>query len=432
MKYQIITFGCQFNQADSEKVAAVLEELGYQKASSESEADLIMVLACSVRQSAIDRIYGLKQKFEKIKKTKPLTTVLSGCVLKSDLLKMKEIFDVIFDIKDLADLPKLLGIPCSMLHVSCYFKIHPSYQSNFQAYVPIMIGCNNFCAYCVVPYVRGREVSRPAAEVIKECQDLIKRGYKLITLIGQNVNSYANKARIDANNTRINFPKLLKIVDKISGDYWLSFATSHPKDMSDELIKVMGQAKHIIPYLHLPVQAGDNEILKKMNRCYTVAHYKKLIRKIRAEICNISVSTDVIVGFPGETKAQFDNTVKLFQDIKFDMAYIAQYSPRAGTAAAKLEDNVSKEEKKRREKVLTKVLKKTALENNKRLVGKLMEVLVESYENGFCFGKTRNFKNIKFSSAADLTGQIVLVKITDCYEWGLSGKIEKERPEEHS
>ncbi|MFA6254453.1 MAG: tRNA (N6-isopentenyl adenosine(37)-C2)-methylthiotransferase MiaB [Patescibacteria group bacterium] len=417
MKYQIITFGCQFNQSDAEKVATVLEKLGLQKALGESEADLIMVLACSVRQSAIDRIYGLKQKFEKIKKNKPLITVLSGCVLKSDLPNMKEIFDIIFNIKDLAELPKMLKVQSSKLKALGYFSVQPSYNSAFQASVPILTGCNNFCTYCVVPYVRGREVSRKMTEVIKECKDLVSNGYKEIILLGQNVNSYKDG--------KVDFSKLLKKVDEIPGEYWLSFATSHSKDMSDKLIKVMADGKHILPYLHLPVQAGDNEILKKMNRRYTVAHYKSLIKKVRKAVSGIAISTDVIVGFPGETKAQFNNSVKLFQEIKFDMAYISQYSPRAGTVAAKLKDNVPKEEKKRRDKVLTKVLAKTALENNKKLVGNLTEVLVDSYKNGFCFGRTKGFKNIKFASDIDWTGQIVLVQVKDCYQWGLSGELPK-------
>jgi len=417
VKYQIITFGCQFNQSDAERAAAILEKIGCQKALTETEADLIMVLACSVRQSAIDRVFGLKHKFEKIKKARPLLTVLSGCVLKSDLPKMKKIFDIVFDIKNLADLPRLLKTINYKQKTNNYLQIHPNYQSEFQAYVPIMTGCNNFCAYCVVPYVRGREISVKAKEVILECQNLISKGYKQISLAGQNVNSYKDG--------KIRFPQLLKMIDEIPGDYWLSFATSHPKDMSDKLIKVMAQAKHLISYLHLPVQSGDDEVLRKMNRRYTAKHYVNLVKKVRRAMPGITISTDIIVGFPGETKKQFANTVELFREVKFDMAYLAQYSPRAGTAAAKLKDDVPKEEKQRREKVINNVLKKTALIKNKNLVGKHLEVLVEKYKSGQCFGRTRNFKNIKFVSEKDLTGQIVLVKVTDCYAWGLSGELPK-------
>jgi len=416
MKYEIVIFGCQFNKSDAERVATVLGKLGYKKASNRNEADLIIVLACSVRQTAIDRIYGLKRKFEEIKKHRPLITILSGCVLDSDKKKMSEFFDLVFPITDLNKLPKLLKEKTLKLPAD-YLEIHPSYVSEFQAYVPIMTGCNNFCSYCVVPYTRGREVSRSHKEIIKECKELIVNGYKEIILAGQNVNSYKDK--------NINFPKLLKMIDDIQGEYWLSFATSHPKDMSDDLIKFMGEGKHLIPYLHLPVQSGDDKVLKNMNRHYTVKHYKSLIKKVRKSVPDISISTDIIVGFPGETKNQFNNTVKLFREIKYDMAYIAQYSVRAGTAAAKLEDNVSHQEKKSREKMLTRVLKDTALENNNKLLGKHTEVLVEEYKDGYCYGKTSKFKNIKFKSDNDLVGKIVIIKVIDCYEWGLTGELPK-------
>ncbi len=414
----MIIFGCQFNKSDSEKIEAVLKSLNFSKASALAEADLIIVLACSVRQSAIDRIFGLKQKFEQIRRNRPLTTVLSGCILKSDLPKMKEIFDIVFDIKDLFNLPKLLKKDKKQkLVASDYFKIQPIYQSKFQAYVPIMTGCNNFCSYCVVPYTRGREVSRKAKDIIKECRNLVAKGFKEITLAGQNVNSYKDG--------KINFPKLLKMVDCIVGEYWLSFATSHPKDMSNELIKTMASSKHLMPYLHLPAQSGDDQILLAMNRHYTAANYKNLIEKTRKLMPEISISTDIIVGFPKETKKQFLNTAKLFREVEFDMAYIAQYSPRAGTASAKLLDNVSKEEKKSREIILTEILKKTALKKNKKMIGRNIKVLVEKYKGGYCFGKTFNFKNIKFQSEIDYTGEILTVKVSGCYEWGLSGQLPK-------
>lgn len=426
MKYHIITFGCQFNHSDTERVVAVLEKLGYQKASNKSEADLVIVLACSIRQSAIDRIYSLRKQFEQIKKKRPLVTILSGCVLEPDKKKMEKFFDIVFDIKDLPKLPGLLkpttysprfaGV-AGNLPPTTYFDIEPTYKSNFRVHFPITSGCNNFCSYCVVPYVRGRETSIKSKKIFEECKNLISKGYKEITLAGQNVNSYKDG--------RINFPKLLKMVDNLPGEFWLSFSTSHPKDMSDELIKVMKNNKHLVPYFHLPVQSGDNQILKLMNRRYTVEHFKKLIKKVRQAVPGIAISTDVIVGFPGETKQQFDNSIKLFQTMKFDMAYISQYSERSGTAAAKLEDNIPKIEKKRRDKALTQVLSKTALEHNKKMVGQIIEVLVESHKDGFCFGRTKNFKNIKFPCEVNRTGEIILVKVIDCYAWGLTGQLPK-------
>ncbi len=430
MKYHLIAFGCQFNKSDSERAAAIFEKMGYQPASDLTKADLVLVLACSVRQTAIDRIFGLKRKFEQIKKHRPLVTVLSGCVLKSDEKKMLEFFDFIIPNADLARLPKLMMPTSYKLIPTSFFNVHPAYISKFQAYVPIMTGCDNFCSYCVVPYTRGREVSRPAAEVIKECRELVKRGYKEIVLIGQNVNSYAGKVKNQNSKVKrasqkskvTSFPELLEKIDSIAGDYWLSFATSHPKDMSDELIKVMAGGKHIMPYLHLPVQSGDDEILRKMNRHYTAARYRRLVDKARKAVPELMLSTDVIVGFPGESKAQFNNTAKLFRAVKFDMAYVAQYSPRAGTASAKMADNVSREEKKRREKALTEILKQTALANNKKYLKKTVRVLVDGYKKGRCYGRTETFKIVSFAGGQSLIGNFVSVKIAAATSWALAGE----------
>ena len=415
-KYFILVWGCQMNSADAEKVEAILSQLGYRKTAEEKSADLIVAVACSIRQSAINRLYGQACNWQKRRKQGRLLTILTGCVLPKDKNKLAKIFDLVLEVKDINLIPQELT-KLKILNIKDYFHINPRRQSNFQAYVPIMTGCNNFCSYCVVPYVRGQEVSRPSQEVIAECKKLISQGFKEIILLGQNVNSYYGG--------KIGFPKLLKTIDELPGIFWLSFMTSHPKDLSDELIKVMAGSKHIIPYLHLPVQSGDNQILKKMNRHYTVAHYKNLIKKVRKAIPRIAISTDVIVGFPGETKKQFANTARLFKEIKFDMAYLAQYSVRPGTAAARLEDNVPKVEKKRREKVLNQVLEKVALKNNQKLIGQTVEVLVDDYKDGQCFGRTSGFKNIKFASAIVRTGEIVLVKVIDCYAWGLVGELPK-------
>ncbi len=340
MNYHIITFGCQMNESDSERIAAVLENNKY-KASDINEANLVIINMCSVRQSAVDRVYGLVPKLKEQK------TILTGCFLKKDKKKLFEYFDYILEINDLAKWPIF---PKSSNN---YLEIKPKYSNKLSASIPIMTGCNNFCSYCVVPYARGKEISRPAEEIICEIKNLVKRGYKEIWLLGQNVNSYNNK---------IGFPKLLKMVTNIPGDFSIRFMSPHPKDFSDELINVMAKYNKIAKYLNLPVQSGDDKILKKMNRNYTVADYKKLVKKIRKAMPNINLSTDVIVGFPGETKKQFENTVKLFKEVKFDIAYISKYSSRPGTTAAKLKDNVSIQEKKEREKVLREVI------NHKKLI----------------------------------------------------------------
>jgi tRNA-2-methylthio-N6-dimethylallyladenosine synthase len=428
-KYWITTYGCQMNHSDSEQVAAVLENIDYKKSSNIGKADLIVVNMCSVRQSAVDRIYGKIKDFSKLKvKNKKLKVILTGCILKKDKKKFKKAFDFILNIKDLPKLPKLLDTRYSTLNTESYLKTKPKYQTSFSAHIPIMTGCNNFCTYCVVPYTRGRENSRPAEEIIEEVRNLVKQGYKEIWLLGQNVNSYNSKVK-NRNLEVVNFPKLLKMINDIPGDFWIRFTSSHPKDFSDELINVMAKCKKVTEYLNLPVQSGDDEIIKKMNRPYTIKQYKETVRKIREKVPDITLSTDVIVGFPGETEKQFNNTAKLFKEIKYDMAYIAKYSPRPQTAAATLENNVLKKEKKERRKILTEILKKTALERNKRYVGKTTDVLVNSKKGNFLFGKTRAYKTVKIQSKIKdqkskiKLGQFIKVKITKALPWGLKGRL---------
>jgi len=376
------------NTSDSEKISLIFEDQGYKPALKLEQADLVVVNMCSVRQSAVNRVYGV---LEKIKKSKA-KTILTGCILKKDKRKFEKLFDQVIDIKDLLK------------------NIKSQYHGNVSPYIPIMTGCNNFCSYCVVPYTRGRETSRPLKEVVCEIENLNRRGSKEIWLLGQNVNSY-----------QYGFPKLLKRINKIPGKFWIRFTSSHPKDFSNDLIKAMKESKKVTPYLNLPVQSGDDKILKKMNRPYTIKKYKEIIKKVKKEIPNICLSTDVIVGFPGETKKQFQNTAKLFSSIKYDMAYISQYSPRPGTKGAKLLDNVSMKEKKRREKILNEILKKTALENNKRYLNKEVEVLMVNNS----IGKTETNKTVKINSKKDLSGQFIKVKITNALPWGLKGKYVK-------
>lgn len=417
------------NKSDSERIAAVLENMNYKPASDISGADLVVVNMCSVRQSAVDRVYGLYRKFRKLReKNKGLKTILTGCVLKKDKTIFKERFDLILDIKNLATLPRLLTNKKNYVagfRSKNYLKIKPRYETSFRAYIPIIVGCSNFCSYCVVPHARGPEVSRPAEEIICEIKQLVKRGYKDIWLLGENVNSYrGGLTRIKTRtNAGVNFPKLLRLINNIPGEFWVSFTSSHPKDFSDELIGTVAKCGKVNKYISLPIQSGDDAILKKMNRPYAAKEYKNLVRKICKKIPGVAISTDVIVGFPGETKKQFENTVKLFKEMKFDMAYIAQYSERAGTAADKMEDNVSHQEKERREKVLTEVLKQTAAENNRKYIGKIVEVIVEERKNQFLIGKTRTYKTVKFESDKDLTGKIVKVKIIDAMPWGLKGEF---------
>ena len=319
------------NKSDSERIAADLENKGCQTASRLDEAGLIVVNMCSVRQSAVDRVYGLLPKLKKLK----AKTVLTGCILEKDKKKFKKQFDAIWDMKN-------------------YFNVQPKCQTNFRAFIPISNGCNNFCSYCVVPFTRGPLICRNHQEILKEAERAVKSGLKEIWLLGQNVNDYTSPT-----DSSVNFAKLLKKVNDIPGNFWIRFISPHPKNFTDELIEVMAQSKKVLKYLNLPVQSGDDKILKKMARSYTVKQYKNLVKKIRKKIPEINLSTDVIVGFPGESKKQFENTAKLFKDIKFNLAYIAKYSPRPGTAAFQMKDNVPLKEKKTREKILREIIKKT-------------------------------------------------------------------------
>ena len=416
-KYFIIAYGCQMNKSDSERIAGVLESNGYKKASNIEKADLIVINMCSVRQSAVDRVFGLSSKLIKLKTlNSKLITILTGCILKKDRRKFAEYFDFVLNIRDLPKWPKILNSKYKILNTNDYLKIQPKYFSFPVAYVPISTGCNNFCTYCVVPYTRGSLIHRSAKDIIKEVKELVKKGYKEIWLLGQNVNSYKSQS------SKINFPKLLRMVNDIPGEFWIRFTSSHPKDLSDELINIMAECKKVTPYLNLPVQSGDDKILRKMNRGYTVQKYRNLIKKIRKKIPDIALSTDIIVGFPVETKEQFKNTAKLLEEIKFDMVYIAQYSSRPGTAATKMDDNVPQKEKKRREKVLTEILKKTALGKNKKYIGKIVKVLPLKWKKEFLFGKSFHYKSVKTKDSEKLLGKFIKVKIIDALPWGLLGK----------
>ncbi len=418
-KYYLFILGCQMNYSDAERLATVLESNGYQETKNETAADLIAVVACSVRQSAIDRIHGKVKIWEKLKRQRKLTTILTGCVLPADKKLLAEKFDLVFDITELPQLPQLLAQQNPPLEIPNYFSIPPRPQSKFKIAIPIMTGCNNFCAYCAVPYTRGREKSRPSQEIITAVETYIHQGYKEITLLGQNVNSYGHDRPGE-----ISFSQLLKKINSLPGEWWLRFLTSHPKDMSEDLIAVMAERRHLCEHLHLPVQAGNNKVLKRMNRQYTVRQYKKLITKIRRAVPEIAISTDTIVGFPGENKRQFNQTKRLYKKIGYDLAYIAKYSPRPGTLAAGWKDNIPLSEKKRREKILTAQLEKSAGRRNHQLIGKTLTVLVDESVAGYLNGKTRSLKSVQIPSDYDLTGQFIKVKILAATPYNLQGKKE--------
>lgn len=360
MKYFIFTLGCQMNVSDSQRIAGVLDSLGL-KSAPEEEADLIIVNACSVRQSAVDRIYG------KLKKWQDKKVIISGCLLPADKEKLKKRVELIFNIKDLPQLPKYLSdilgkkfdYPKKSLNKD-YFTLAPSLgKGESEAFVPIMTGCDHFCSYCAVPYTRGREYSRKEEEIINEVSCLIKKGFKKIVLLGQNVNRYGlsgKKGGLKIKNPP--FVKLLKKLIKIPGQFEIKFISPNPWDFPDELIDLIAKEPKLSKEIHLPVQSGDDKILRKMNRPYTAQQYIELVNKLKTKINGLKLSTDIIVGFPGETKKAFENTLKLCKKANFDKAYIAMYSPRPGTSAFRLEDDVPKEEKKRRWQILEEMINK--------------------------------------------------------------------------
>ncbi|MFA6252907.1 MAG: tRNA (N6-isopentenyl adenosine(37)-C2)-methylthiotransferase MiaB [Patescibacteria group bacterium] len=429
-KFHLIIFGCQMNTSDAERLITVLKKIGYTETNDEKQADLVGVIACSVRQAAVDRIYGKLREWQIIKETRPLITLLSGCVLPTDRKKLADKFDLFIDINHLDNLTKDLKniAPEKKLAVPNFFDIAPSYISDYRAYVPIMTGCNKFCTYCAVPHTRGRETSRPSAQIIAEVKKLLKNGYQEIILLGQNVNSYGLDRKAE-----IKFPELLKKIDNLGKNFWLKFLTSHPYDMSDDLIQTMSRTKNLTPYLHLPVQSGSDAILKKMNRHYTVNHYKKLIKKIRESLPDMAISTDIIVGFPTETEAQFKETLKLVKEIKYNTAYFAQYSTRYGTTAAKLyKDDVPKTTKKKRWQELNKLIGQQSLAFNKKLVGQEGLVLVDQNkkigQNWLNLGKLANYTTIKILTKKPLKiGSFVKVKINKALNWGVEATEVKSR-----
>jgi tRNA dimethylallyltransferase len=430
MKYQIITYGCQMNKSDSERIAGYLEKIGLKPSMSEKETDLIVFNLCSIRQSAIDRATAkIKQKRDTIK----ANILLTGCILDKDKKKLEKISSLIFNINELSNLGEILnkfGFKTKKIKkLNNYFKIEPKYSSNITANVPIMTGCNNFCSFCVVPHTRGREVSRPAEEILCEVKNLVKGGIKEIWLLGQNVNSYRDGRGKTRKNSEINFAKLLQMVNDIPGDFWIRFTSSHPKDLTKGLIETIARSKKITPYFNLPIQSGDDKILKAMNRPYTVKDYKNLVKKIKRAFkkyrkgreSELALSTDLIVGCPKEGKKEFKNTKKIIKEIGFAFGYISRYSPRPNTIAGKLKDSVTSQEKKEREKELVKIVEASSLNFNKKFLNKIVDVLVLYKKKGFYFGKTRHYQTIKIKSKKNILGKFVQAKVVNATPYGLEG-----------
>ena len=367
------TYGCQGNVADSEHIKGMLIEMGYVLCDDVSEADFILYNTCAIREHAEDRVFGNVGALKKYKKERPgLIIALCGCMMQQEHIaeKIKKSYpfvNLVFGTHVTHKLPELVSkVLCTGKRVFCIDQsdgviaegLPSSRDSGENAWLPIMYGCNNFCSYCIVPHVRGRERSRKPDVILDEAKTLVKEGYKLITLLGQNVNSYGKNCDFD-----VNFAELIRRIDEIEGDFKFDFMTSHPRDCSFELIDVLSQSKHFCGHLHLPVQSGNNRILKEMNRHYTREHYLELIAYAKKKIPNVDITTDIIVGFPGETYEEFLDTLSLVREVRYGSMFTFIYSPRKGTPAAEMPDPVSKEEKTKWFLELLKVQETITAEN---------------------------------------------------------------------
>lgn len=428
-KFFIITYGCQMNKSDSERIAGLLASLGGVEISGPDEADLALLNTCSVRQSAENRVFGQLHNLAQLKKTRPEMLIgVTGCMpgrdQSGDLRAKLSGVDLFFPIIDLPKLPALLkekGLLKEALPASqgIYWSIAPHYHNDWQAFVPIQIGCNNFCAYCIVPYARGRETNRPVADILREVRDLAGRGFLEIQLLGQVVNNYQAPDK-----ESFSFAALLWEINKIDGINRIHFVSVDPQYIDDEMIEALALPK-IMNYLHLAVQSGSDAILKKMNRKYTAEKFLEIIKKIRKVRPDIALGTDIIVGFPGETEGDFQKTVELYKQADFDIAYLAQYSPRPGTAAARWPDDVPRAEKERRWRVLQNLMEEIVLRKNQKYAGQTVEVLVErrvDAEKNIYAGNSREYKLVEFVSPSDVIGKIVKVKINKAEMWRLVGR----------
>jgi tRNA-2-methylthio-N6-dimethylallyladenosine synthase len=409
--YHIWTIGCQMNRAESARLAARFEELGYEAANNIAGADLIVLNSCVVRQSAENKVINKLHELRHLKKEKPDTVMaLTGCLVDADTARLKKSYPYIDHFFKAGEEPPWLEKPASLP-----LPLSPSPSS----FVTISQGCNNFCSYCIVPYRRGRERSRPLADIACEVTELVRRGASEITLLGQNVDSYGRDLP-----EKPDLADLLIQLNGIDGLLRLRFLTNHPKDMSLKLIRAISGLDKVCEQITLPVQAGSDAVLTAMRRGYTVAQYRKLVAKIREKVPGVALSTDIIVGFPGETEEQFRQTLDLLSGIKFDTVHIAAYSPRTGTAAARdLQDDVPPEVKKSRLEQAEKLQQEIQTEINARLLGIMVEILVEGRQKGKWYGRTRTDKLVFFTGGSDYPGRLVTIKIEKTSPWSLQGKI---------
>lgn len=461
MKYFLLPLGCQMNQSDTERVKTILQGMGFMPTENEDEATILGIIACSVRQKGIDKVYSRIMKWNEMKNRKNCITFVSGCILPADRERFLKLFDLVFTMNDLPDLPDMIRqygivIPTSQQSIANsqqpivniqrplvplfnkkdkinpsanmdrFWVIEPDHISEFEAFIPIQNGCNKFCTYCAVPYTRGREVSRKSEDILTELKELVQKDYKIITLLGQNVNSYG----LDKKGEEINFAELLRRIgeygNSVDKEFWVYFTSPHPRDMSDEVIEVISQYKCLAKQIHLPIQSGDNAMLDRMNRKHTIDDYRHIIHTIRRLLPEATIFTDIIVGFTGETEEEFENSRKAMEEFKYNMAYIAQYSVRPGAVASTWADDVPKSVKKKRYHILTDELMKHSLVYNQGLVGKTLKVIVNGTDRNKAYltGYTEGKIVIRFkSNDKSLIGKIVNVEVTSATPLSIEGNL---------
>ena len=435
-KYHIVTYGCQMNVHESEKMAGIFHRMGYEETKEKENADIILFNTCCIRENAENHAFGNIGALKKLKKQKPeLIIAVGGCMTqekgKADVLKQKFPFiDVIFGTLNLEELETLIKRKQSqkkrVIEVrekeGEIVEFPDAYRTSYpNAWVNIMYGCNNFCSYCIVPFVRGRERSRKPENIVAEVQRLVAEGYKEITLLGQNVNSYGN----DGNTEGVNFAKLLDMVASVEGDFRVRFMTSHPKDFNEEVVKVMQKHRKICRLVHLPVQSGSNTILKEMNRRYTREKYLEEVKILRSYFPEAELTTDIIVGFPGETEEDYLQTEELVREVDFASAFTFVYSKRQGTKAAEMENQIPEEIQKDRIQRLVELVNSQTRKKSEKYLGKEVEILCEDYDEkkGYYLGRDEFGRMGYFKSEEDLIGKFVTLKITNANGISLYGEI---------
>ena len=429
------SFGCQLNVSDGEKIKGLLSSMGFGFTDNENAADLIILNTCAVRESAEDRVFGIVGSMKKLKENKPSVIIgIAGCMTAQSHIaeKIKKSYpqvDFVLGTSAINGLPALLrdslrgrGFGADISEYDDFSAVVPQLRdSSFKASVPIMFGCNNFCTYCIVPYVRGRERSRKPEDIISEVRELVSSGYKEIMLLGQNVNSYGK----DLENA-MSFPQLLREINAIEGDFIVRFMSSHPKDASKELIDTIFECDKIAKHLHLPVQSGSSDVLRRMNRRYSAEDYLSIVDYIYSKDPDFSLTTDLIVGFPDETDEDFKETLDIIKRVRYDNIYSFIYSKRSGTKAAEMPDAVSDEIKSRRMRELLEVQRNISTEHYKRFIGRRMRVLaddVSKKKKGCITGKSSEFIIVEFEGDESLIGQFVDVEVTGSMNWAVTGRI---------